>query len=97
MFEVSLNEDSVLANLRTEAPWLRPAIRVIPSGKQTKPDDRESKLRVFDQATQRHLRRAVKSKATLPLDRDWTREDLYAETGLVEKGMTTAFSRSKGL
>jgi AbrB family looped-hinge helix DNA binding protein len=50
-------------------------IRVIPSGKQPQPEDRDSRLRLFDQGTARHrrLRRIGKP----PRDRGWTREDLY--------------------
>jgi AbrB family looped-hinge helix DNA binding protein len=53
------------------------AIRVIPSGKRETIDDRESRLRLFDQATERHRRRRAGSKAIQPRDRGWTREDLY--------------------
>ena len=53
-------------------------IRVIPSAKQVSPQDRESKLRLFDQATKRHRRRPREPVAKRPKDRGWTREDLYA-------------------
>jgi bifunctional DNA-binding transcriptional regulator/antitoxin component of YhaV-PrlF toxin-antitoxin module len=59
-------------------------IRVIPPGKPlVKEDDRELRLRLFDQATQRHRKRsparnaAPVSNAQRLRDRGWTREDLY--------------------
>ena len=52
-------------------------IRVIPSGKRA-PEDRESKVRLFDQATERHRRRPRRREAKRAGDRGWTREDLYA-------------------
>ena len=53
-------------------------IRVIPGGVQTTPEDPETRLRLFDQATERHRRpRTSKLKATRPRDRGWAREDLY--------------------
>lgn len=52
-------------------------IRVIPPGKPAAIDDRESRLRLFDKATERHRRRRLKPKAKRPPDRGWTREDLY--------------------
>ena len=58
----------------------RPAgevIRVIPSSKLAVPQDRESQLRLFDQATERHRRRPSARKTQHPRDRGWTREDLY--------------------
>jgi AbrB family looped-hinge helix DNA binding protein len=56
-------------------------IRVIPAGRRTAVEDRESRLRLFDQATERIRKRASArptkaSKATE--DRGWKREDLYA-------------------
>jgi AbrB family looped-hinge helix DNA binding protein len=53
------------------------AIRVIPPGKQAVPEDRESRLRLFDQATERYRRRPSARKATQPRDRGWRREDLH--------------------
>jgi len=44
-------------------------------------DDREAKLRSFDQATKRCLRRAVRRKAKPQCDRGWTREELYERGG----------------
>lgn len=52
-------------------------IRVIPAAKQASPQDRESQLRLFDQATERHRRRSAAPKAKRSQDRGWTREDLY--------------------
>jgi AbrB family looped-hinge helix DNA binding protein len=52
-------------------------IRVIPPGKQAVTEDRESRLRLFDQATKRHRWRPSARKATQPRDRGWRREDLY--------------------
>jgi AbrB family looped-hinge helix DNA binding protein len=48
-------------------------IRVIPAGKTTV-NDRESRLRLFDRATERIGRMPRTGKAR---DRGWTREDLY--------------------
>jgi len=56
-------------------------IRVIPGVKQRTQDDRELKLRLFDQATKRHPPRAVSGKAKQQLDRGWTREELYERGG----------------
>jgi AbrB family looped-hinge helix DNA binding protein len=58
-------------------------IRVIPSGEVRKPMDRESRLRLFDQATERQEERdARRREARLPSEepaqrRGWKREDLY--------------------
>lgn len=59
-------------------------IRVIPPGKdRAEEDDRESRLRLFDQATERHRRRssarpaARVANAKRPPDRGWKREDFY--------------------
>jgi AbrB family looped-hinge helix DNA binding protein len=48
-------------------------IRVIPPGQQAARQDRESQLRWFDQATERHRKRPAQQ----PRDRGWRREDLY--------------------
>ena len=40
-------------------------------------DDRATKLRMFDQATERHRRRRSDTEDKPPRDRGWTREDLY--------------------
>jgi AbrB family looped-hinge helix DNA binding protein len=50
-------------------------IRVIPASKLGEPQELESRLRLFDQATERHRRRRLGSKSRG--DRGWTREDLY--------------------
>jgi AbrB family looped-hinge helix DNA binding protein len=52
-------------------------IRVIPPGKQAPSQDRESQLRLFDQATLRHRKRPSAPVAGRPRDRGWTRDDLY--------------------
>ena len=53
-------------------------IRVIPPGKRALGLDRESRLRLFDQATERQARRATASRVPeQPPDRGWSREDLY--------------------
>ena len=52
-------------------------IRVIPPGKQLPAQDIESRLRLFDQATERHRRRSPGRKPKRARDRGWTREDLY--------------------
>jgi AbrB family looped-hinge helix DNA binding protein len=56
-------------------------IRVIPPSKQAPPENRESRLRLFDQATERHRGRPSVCQeprpAALPRDRGWRREDLY--------------------
>jgi bifunctional DNA-binding transcriptional regulator/antitoxin component of YhaV-PrlF toxin-antitoxin module len=53
------------------------AIRVIPPGKQVAPQGHESRLRWFDQATERHRKRRSARGADLPRERGWRREDLY--------------------
>jgi bifunctional DNA-binding transcriptional regulator/antitoxin component of YhaV-PrlF toxin-antitoxin module len=52
-------------------------IRVIPPGKQAPVDDREERLRLFDQAIERHNRRPWAQTKKPPRDRGWKREDLY--------------------
>jgi AbrB family looped-hinge helix DNA binding protein len=52
-------------------------IRVIPPGKQAIAPDRESQLRLFDQATERHRKRSPAPSAERPGKRGWKREDLY--------------------
>lgn len=52
-------------------------IRVIPSGKRMARLDRETRLRLFDQATERQRRRPSQPNTKRPRDRGWTREDLY--------------------
>jgi len=52
-------------------------IRVIPPGKRAAILDRESRLRLFDQATERHARRSAAPGVPEPANRGWIREDLY--------------------
>ena len=52
-------------------------IRVIPPGKRVAADNRESQLRLFDQATERHRARPSTHEAQPSRNRGWTREDLY--------------------
>lgn len=68
-----------------EVSW-QPAgdvVRVVPPGQIPKAVDREARLRVFDQATERQRERDVRMRATEPesgaphTDRGWTREELY--------------------
>ena len=52
-------------------------IRVIPPSKRTVVDDRESRLRLFDQTTERLRRRSARAAKKRARDRGWRREDLY--------------------
>ena len=52
-------------------------IRVIPPGKQSASQNRESQLRLFDQATARHRKRRPARATAPPRNRGWKREDLY--------------------
>lgn len=52
-------------------------IRVVPPGQQTPAEDRESRLRLFDQATERQRKRDKARKVPKARDRGWRREDLY--------------------
>ena len=52
-------------------------IRVIPPGKGPVPEDQESRLRLFDQATERLRRRPARRQNKRSRDRGWRREDLY--------------------
>ena len=52
-------------------------IRVIPADTQGAPESRESRLRWFDQATERHCKRSARNAPQQPRDRGWSREDLY--------------------
>ena len=52
-------------------------IRVVPLRRRAAPATRESQLRLFDQATERHRRRPSPGKASRSRARGWTREDLY--------------------
>ncbi|HLH03888.1 MAG TPA: AbrB/MazE/SpoVT family DNA-binding domain-containing protein [Bryobacteraceae bacterium] len=53
-------------------------IRVIPAAKSAPTEDLATRLRLFDQATDRNRKRArtIKPRRT-GQDRGWTREDLY--------------------
>jgi AbrB family looped-hinge helix DNA binding protein len=53
------------------------AIRVLPAGKSMPAEDRDAKLCLFDKATERHRRRASRSKSKTQGNRGWTREELY--------------------
>jgi AbrB family looped-hinge helix DNA binding protein len=52
-------------------------IRVIPPGNPVPPENRESQLRWFDQATERHRRRPSARPAAHPREKGWKRKDLY--------------------
>lgn len=53
-------------------------IRVVPPGHATRAGDRQTRLAVFDAATERQRRRqAGRRKSGAALDRGWRREDLY--------------------
>jgi bifunctional DNA-binding transcriptional regulator/antitoxin component of YhaV-PrlF toxin-antitoxin module len=62
-----------------EIDWMAAGdvIRVIPTGRQAQPSSRESQLRWFDPATERHSQRLGANTAPRPGDRGWKREDLY--------------------
>jgi len=62
-----------------EIDWMAAGevIRVIPPGKQPPHDDREARLRLFDQATERHRKRRSAAREEPSRNRGWTREDLY--------------------
>lgn len=57
------------------------SIRVVLGSTQQPPDDPAERVRLFDQATDRHRRRPSPRKQAppkqAPKDRGWTREDLY--------------------
>ncbi|MDX2154119.1 MAG: AbrB/MazE/SpoVT family DNA-binding domain-containing protein [Bryobacteraceae bacterium] len=55
------------------------AIRVIPASLATPPGDSAEKLRLFDEATERHRRRGRRPSSLK--DRGWKREDLYGSGG----------------
>jgi len=52
-------------------------IRVIPPGGRPVALDRESQLRLFDQATERQRNRPMTPRQADTRDRGWKREDLY--------------------
>ncbi|HEX6896686.1 MAG TPA: AbrB/MazE/SpoVT family DNA-binding domain-containing protein [Bryobacteraceae bacterium] len=53
------------------------SIRVVPRAHQTSPDDRETRLRLFDESTERIRKRALAHPARQPRARGWKREDVY--------------------
>lgn len=54
------------------------AIRVVPPGRRRTRLDVNTRLKLFDAATERQRdRRALRGKAPMPRDRGWRREDLY--------------------
>ena len=59
--------------------WTRAGevIRVIPLGKLAVSQDRDSRLHLFDQATERQRKRWPACAAGQPRSPGWTREDLY--------------------
>ena len=52
-------------------------IRVVPHGKPAVTEDRESRLRFFDQTTERIRRLPARRQKKRPRNRGWRREDLY--------------------
>jgi AbrB family looped-hinge helix DNA binding protein len=71
--------DSYAIQPGDEIDWV-PAgdvIRVIPPGARVTSMDRESKLRLFDQASERQSARQIAPQKGHPRDRGWSREDLY--------------------
>ena len=52
-------------------------IHVVPPGKHIVSEDRESRLRLFDQATERLRRRPAGRRKKRLGGRGWRREDLY--------------------
>lgn len=62
-----------------EIEWIAAGevIRVIPPGQKLPQNKRETQLRLFDQATERHRARASAKKIGQSRDRGWRREDLY--------------------
>lgn len=62
-----------------EIDWMAAGevIRVIPPGRQAQPTSRESQLRWFDQATERHSKRSGAHAVPRTRERGWKREDLY--------------------
>ena len=52
-------------------------IRVIPSAKQVTPESRETRLRLFDQATERQSRRQSGCPPESANETGWSRDDLY--------------------
>lgn len=61
-----------------EIDWISAgeSIRVIPTRKDVE-GDQSSRLRLFDQATERHRKRPSIRNTGRPASRGWKREDLY--------------------
>lgn len=53
------------------------AIRVIPPARRREPLDREARIRLFEQATERQRLRERSRPRSPALERGWRREDLY--------------------
>ena len=53
-------------------------------GQQSPKDDRESRLRLFDQSTERQRKRSSARKTQRATDRGWNREDLYRRGPLAD-------------
>ena len=53
-------------------------IRVRPPATRNAPESLESRLRIFDDATERQRGRGLKSKSRVVRQRGWKREDLYS-------------------
>jgi AbrB family looped-hinge helix DNA binding protein len=53
-------------------------ICIIPHKTSSTPSDRDSRLRLYDDATERHHSRQLRDEADPSHDRGWTREQLYA-------------------
>jgi AbrB family looped-hinge helix DNA binding protein len=62
-----------------EIDWIAAGelIRVIPPGKHVVTEDRETRLRLFDQATERMRRCPAGRQKKRPRGRGWRRADLY--------------------
>jgi AbrB family looped-hinge helix DNA binding protein len=63
-------------------------IRVIPSKARVESEDLESRIRLFDQATERLGRKPFGRKSKPPRERGWKREDLYG------RGRSRRYKRS---
>lgn len=53
------------------------AIHIIPPASRSHPLDRDQRLALFDQATDRQRARQGKRPSRRPSDRGWAREELY--------------------
>lgn len=71
--------DSYAIRPGDEIDWVAAGdvIRVIPPGRRATGLERESKLWLFDQATERQRTRPLMPQEEQPRDRGWSREDLY--------------------